>query len=69
MDFPTHEKNASRPRQAVEVTKPTVDPNDDPVERFVTQQWRDVADNGAATTHPLSINRDSPHVTTDPYGA
>ncbi len=71
-DFPSFDKNANRPRQALEITPPEFDSNDDKSksaeELFVEQQWRDVAaEDGAGEQHPLSINRDSDLVTDDPY--
>jgi len=72
-NFPTFEENANRPRQAIEIDPPEFDANADgektAQEVFIEQQWRDVAANGLASTHPLSINRDSDLITSDPYGA
>ena len=69
MDFPTFEKNATQPTQALVVDAPDFDPNDtrSAEERWIDQQWRDVEEQGIGATHPLSLNRDSAHVTTDPY--
>lgn len=67
MDFPTFDKNAVKPTQAITVDAPAVDPSDEASERFVEQQWIDVERSGLGATHPLSINRDSDNVTADPY--
>lgn len=67
-DFPEYAgKNAQTPRSPLGITKPAINPAESAAERYLDQQWRDVADSGVAATHPLSINRDSEHVTTDPY--
>lgn len=69
MDFPTFEKNATAPTQAVTIDPPAFDAEDARTaeERWLDQQWRDAAASGVAKIHPLSINRDSDHVTADPY--
>lgn len=71
MDFPTFNKNANRPTQEITVTPPAYDANADhsktTEELVVEQQWRDAV--GIAADHPLSINRDAPEVTADPYTA
>lgn len=68
-DFPTFEKNATRTTQEVDITPPTFDPEDSrsAEERWLDQQWRDADAAQLGKTHPLSLNRDSDHVTTDPY--
>lgn len=68
-DFPTYEKNAQRPTQEVDITPPAFDPEDarSAEERWLDQQWRDADAAGLGKRHPLSINRDSANVTTDPY--
>jgi hypothetical protein len=71
--FPSFEKNADRPRQAIGITAPSYDDNADHSKTadaaFLEQQWRDVETSGVAAQHPLSINRDADEVTTDPYSA
>lgn len=69
MDFPTFEKNATKPTQALTIEPPAFDPDDarSAQERFVDQQWRDVAASGEGASNPLSLNRDSEYVTADPY--
>lgn len=68
-DFPTFTKNATQPTQEVDITPPVFDPNDarSAEERWLDQQWRDADAAGLGKRHPLSINRDSPNVTNDPY--
>jgi hypothetical protein len=71
MDFPTWEKNATKPTQAVTVDGPEFDDNADgsktAQEVFIEQQWRDVESSKLGERHPLSINRDASQVTADPY--
>ena len=68
-DFPTYEKNAQRETLEVDITPPAFDPDDNrsAEERWIDQQWRDADAAGLGARHPLSLNRDSDHVTTDPY--
>ncbi len=67
MDFPTFEKNATVPTEPIEVTPPADTTGATASERFVKQQWKDVAASDLPTAHPLSLNRDSQYVTDDPY--
>lgn len=71
MDFPSYEKNAQRPTQELTINAPAFDAEDtrSPEERWVDQQWRNVKAAGVGRSHPLSLNRDSALVTTDPYTA
>lgn len=73
MDFPTPVKNGPNPLQQITVAPPAYDADEDhsmtPEEHLVQQQWRDVVSSGTAGDHPLSINRDAPEVTADPYTA
>lgn len=70
-DFPSFDENASRPRQAITVADVPVDKNASGAKSAaglaVEQQWRDVKRLGLDKQHPLSINRDSDKVTSDPY--
>lgn len=67
--FPTYEKNATAPTQEVDIDPPAFDPDDQrsAEERWLDQQWRDADARELGKAHPLSINRDAPHVVTDPY--
>lgn len=67
MDFPSFEKNAPRPTQAVTIEPPEVDADASAEERYIQQQWIDAEKSGVAAEHPLSLNRDSDFVTADPY--
>lgn len=68
-DFPTYQKNTQTPTQEVDITPPAFDPDDtrSAEERWIDQQWRDADAVRLGARHPLSINRDSANVTTDPY--
>lgn len=72
-DFPTFEDDANRPRQPLGITPPAFDANASGTKTgaavFVEQQWRDIVTNKTDDQHPLSINRDAPQVTDDPYTA
>lgn len=71
-DFPPFVKNETGPpTQAITIEPPEFDDNADHSktleESLVEQQWRDVAASGIGGQLPLSINRDAPEVTDDPY--
>lgn len=70
MDFPTFEKNATKPTQALTVDSPAFDganASKSVEQKRVEQQWRDVVANDLHRQHPLSLNRDADQVTADPY--
>jgi hypothetical protein len=67
MDFPTFQKNATVETQPVVIEGPDELTGATAEERWIKQQWRDAEESGVGETHPLSINRDSPYVTDDPY--
>lgn len=68
MNFPTRTKNATVATQPVVVTPPANTNGATAQDRYLKQQWKDVASSGLGATHPLSINRDNTtYVTTDPY--
>ena len=73
MDFPTFDKNANRPTQAIAISPPAFDANASgaktPEQLVVEQQWRDADTMELDKQHPLSINRDAAQVTADPYTA
>jgi hypothetical protein len=60
---PTSRENKQVATQPITVNAPAVDPNASAEERWVAQQWRDVAASQLPTQHPLSLNRDSANVT------
>lgn len=68
-DYPPYAKNKQTPTRAVTVTPPTYNANDSrsAEQRWLDQQWRDVAETTLGARHPLALNRDSDYVTTDPY--
>lgn len=71
MDFPSYEKNATRPHQGLTVNPPAFDADAGHAKTSQTlaveQQWRDVKALGLDKSHPLSLNRDAAQVTNDPY--
>ena len=67
MDFPTYTKNATVETKPLTITAPPDVPSETAEQRWLKQQWRDVKEQGIEKTHPLSLNRDSGYVTTDPY--
>lgn len=65
MDFPKPgKKNEPRKHEEVSIKPPELKKDDDrPVEeRVLDQQWRDAERAGLGKEHPLSLNRDSDHV-------
>lgn len=70
-DFPsttaTDRSNAQTATQEVVIDAPDFDASRSAEERWLDQQWRDADAAGLGKRHPLSINRDSSYVTSDPY--
>lgn len=71
MHFPSYQKNAQIETHAVSINPPSYDSTDarSAAEKFVDQQWRDAAGSwlDLGGRHPLSINRDSEFISSDPY--
>ncbi|NUS01931.1 MAG: hypothetical protein HOV97_05130 [Nonomuraea sp.] len=69
--WPSVVRNGPNPRKELTINAPAYDADADhsltPEEHLVQQQWRDVEKLGIAGDWPLSINRDAPEVTSDPY--
>jgi hypothetical protein len=63
--WPTPQKNTAVRGYEVDVDPPAYDPNDtrSAAERFVDQQWRDVAASRLGDEHPLALNRDAGRTT------
>lgn len=67
-DFPAYAKNSAVETKPVVVTGPSDMTGATAQDRYLKQQWKDVAESDLGATHPLSINRDnSTYVTSDPY--
>lgn len=59
---PTSKTNAEVATQPITVNAPADDASLSATERFIRQQWRDVAASQLPEQHPLSLNRDSTYV-------